>query len=97
MQKLFNFFLINFILKFKQHPINIKNYTAQPHAMVHVAAKFGENTLMRFRVTVRKLNVTDRRTDGRTNIYELRAVFFCLKWPLIKGPFLRNESNLYTI
>ena len=33
--------------------------------MVHVPAKFRENTSMRFRVTVRKLNVTDRQTDGR--------------------------------
>ena len=42
-----------------------KNYTAHPHDMVHVPAKFRENTSMRFWVTVRKLNVTDRRTDGR--------------------------------
>ena len=56
--------------KFKQHSINIKNYTAHPHHLVHVPAKFRENTAMRFWVTVRKLNVTDgqtdRRTDGRT-------------------------------
>ena len=51
--------------KFKQNSINIKNYTAHPHDMVHVPAKFWENTSMRFWVTVRKLNVTDRRTDGR--------------------------------
>ena len=31
--------------------------------MMHVPAKFRENTSMRFRVTVRKLNVTDRQTD----------------------------------
>ena len=41
-----------------------------PHDMMHVPAKFGENTSMLFRVTVRKLNVTekqtDRRRDGRT-------------------------------
>ena len=49
--------------KFKQHSINIKNYTAHPHDMVHIPAKFWENTSMRFWVTVRKLNVTDRRTD----------------------------------
>ena len=46
--------------------------------MVHVPAKFRENTSMRFRVTVRKLNMTDRRTDGRTdggrcNIFRPRA------------------------
>ena len=34
--------------------------------MVHVPAKFRENTSMRFRVTVRKLNVTDRQTERRT-------------------------------
>ena len=32
--------------------------------MVHISAKFQENTSVRFRVTVRKLNVTDRQTDG---------------------------------
>ena len=53
--------------KFKQHSINIKNYTAHPHDLVHVPAKFRENTSMRFLVTVRKLNVTDRQTDGRTD------------------------------
>ena len=45
----------------------MKNYTAHPHDMVHVPAKFRENTAMRFRVRVRKLNMTDRRTDGRTD------------------------------
>ena len=35
--------------------------------MVHIPAKFRENTSMRFRVTVRKLNVTDRWTDRRTD------------------------------
>ena len=34
---------------------------------MHVPAKFRENTGMRFWVTVRKLNVTDRRTDGQTD------------------------------
>ena len=38
--------------KFKQHSINIKNYTAHPHDMVHIPAKFRENTSMRFGVTV---------------------------------------------
>ena len=42
--------------------------------MVHVAAKFRENTSMRFRVTVQKLNVTDRQTDGgRCTISHPRA------------------------
>ena len=49
--------------KFKKHSINIKNYTAHPHDLVHVPAKFRENTGMRFWVTVWKLNVTDRQTD----------------------------------
>ena len=34
--------------------------------MVHVPGKFRENTSMRFRVTVGKLNVTDGQTDRRT-------------------------------
>ena len=53
------------IKKFKQHSINIKNYTAHPHDLVYVPAKFRENTAMRFWVPVRKLNVTD---GGRCNI-----------------------------
>ena len=54
--------------KFKQHSINIKNYTAHPHDKVHIPAKFQENTSMRFWVTVWKLKrdgQTDRQTDGR--------------------------------
>ena len=35
--------------------------------MVHVSAKFRENTSMRFRVTVQKINVTDGRTDRWTD------------------------------
>ena len=38
--------------KFKQHSINIKNYTAHPHDLVHIPAKFRENTSMPFWVTV---------------------------------------------
>ena len=60
-------FFVSKLKKFKQHSINIKNYTAHPHDMVHVPAKFRENTSMRLWVTVRKLNVTDGRTDGRTD------------------------------
>ena len=33
--------------------------------MVHIPAKFRENTAMHFQVTLRKLNMTDRQTDGR--------------------------------
>ena len=53
--------------KFKQHPINIKNYIVHPHDMVHVPAKFWANTALplRYWVTVRKLNVMDRWTDRR--------------------------------
>ena len=54
-----------FIKKFKQHSINIKNYTAHPHHLVHIPAKFRENTAMRFWVTVRKLNVTTVRNTLR--------------------------------
>ena len=57
------------IKKLKQHPISIKKYTAHPYDMVHIPAKFRENTAMRFRVTVRKLNML---TDGQT---EPRGVF----------------------
>ena len=59
-------FLIHkkFIKISKKHSINIKNYTAHPHDLVHVPAKFRENTAMRFWVTVQKLNVTDGQTDG---------------------------------
>ena len=41
-----------------------KLYSTPPD-MVHVPAKFRENTAMRFWVTVQKLNVTDRQTDER--------------------------------
>ena len=69
LKKILNFFFNfnKFHKKFKQHSINIKNYTAHPHDMVHVPAKFRENTSMRFWVTVQKLNVTDRRTDRQTD------------------------------
>ena len=51
-----------------------------------VPAKFRENTAMRFQVTVRKLNVTDRWTDGRTDWNDFWGEFFsdfqaaALKW-----------------
>ena len=63
MHKKKNFFDKKNHNKFKQHPINIKNYTAYPHDMVHVPAKFRENTAMRFWVTVWKLNVMDGQTE----------------------------------
>ena len=50
----------------KKLSINIK-HTAHPHDMVHVPAKFRENTSMRFRVTVQKLNVTNGQTDRQTD------------------------------
>ena len=57
---------IIFFQKFK-HPINIKNYVAHPHDMVHVHATFDMvhvhatfrgNTAMCPRITVRKRNGT---------------------------------------
>ena len=53
--------------KFKQHPINIKNYTAHRHDMVHIdpPGKFRGNSIICLRVTLQKLNVTDRQTDGQ--------------------------------
>ena len=54
----FNHILSSKIHKiFKQHPINIKNYTALPYDMVQVPVKFRENTDMPY--------VMDRRIDGR--------------------------------
>ena len=44
--KKYNTFLLT--KKIKQHPINIKNYTAHPHDMVHIPAKCQENTAMCF-------------------------------------------------
>ena len=64
----FIFFNIHIHKKFKERSINIKNYTAHPHDMVHIPAKFWENISMRFRVTVRKLNVTDGQGGGRCYI-----------------------------
>ena len=65
-KKKFKFYFFKYLKihkKFKQ----FKNYTAHPHHLVHVPAKFRENTAMRFWVTVRKLNVTDGQTDGQTD------------------------------
>ena len=68
-KKFLKFYLFSIFKKFifKQHSINIKNYTAHPHDLVHVSAKFRENKSMHFWVTVRKLNVTGRQTDRRTD------------------------------
>ena len=57
--------ILQYFKKCIQHPINIKIYTTHPHDMVHVPGKFRENTAIRLWVTVRKQNVTDRRTDGQ--------------------------------
>ena len=100
---------------FKQHPNNIKNYTAHPHDMVHIPpinikkytahpqdmvhipAKFRENTVMRVWVTVRKLNVTDRRTDwGRFNIshpgpLERREIKITFRANQLNPPFYRSS------
>ena len=52
--------------KFKQHSINIKNYTAHPHDMVHIPAKFRENTSNAF-LSYSAKTKRDRRTDGQTD------------------------------
>ena len=58
-----------FIKKIKQHYINIKNYTAHPHEMVHAPAKFWEHISIQcffeLQCENEKLNVTDGQTDGR--------------------------------
>ena len=70
-KKILKILFFSIFKKFIKNSNNIpsisKNYTAHPHDLVHVPAKFRENTAMRFWVTVRKLNVTDRQTDGRTD------------------------------
>ena len=52
--------------KFKQHSINIKNYTAHPHDLVHVPAKFRENTFLSYSAKTKRDGQTDGWTDGRT-------------------------------
>ena len=37
--KILFFSIFKKFIKFKQHSINIKNYTAHPHDLVHVSAK----------------------------------------------------------
>ena len=44
-----------------------QEFYSTPHDMVHIPARFRENTSMRVRVTIRKLNVMDRQMDGRTD------------------------------
>ena len=58
-----------------------QNYTAHPHDMVHITAKF--YTLMRFRVTVRKLNVTDRRALQYLPSPDLRHGGNNQTWPIL--------------
>ena len=50
--------------KFKQHPINIKNYTAHHHDMLHIPAKFREYTAMRLWISVKTKRDGQRQTDG---------------------------------
>ena len=52
-KKILKILFFSIFKKFKQHSINIKNYTAHPHDLVHVPAKFQENQSMRLWVTVR--------------------------------------------
>ena len=58
--------------KFKQHPINFKNYTAHPHDMVHVPAKFRENTAMGFELQfeTKRDGQTNEQTDGWTGGFQ---------------------------
>ena len=44
LKKILNITFFSIFKKFKQHFINIKNYTAHPPDIVHVPAKFRENT-----------------------------------------------------
>ena len=107
---LFNFFNISKIhKKLKQHSINIKNYTAHPHDMVHIPAKFRENTSMRFLVTVRKLNVTDGQTDagvaqilnvGNSIKYEENMKYWKQIFNLFSSifqKFITNSNNIPSI
>ena len=62
-----------------------KKLSTPPHDMVHVPAKFRENTSMRFRVTVRKLNATDRQKDRQTDRWTDGGV------AISPGPTARRE------
>ena len=69
--------------------------------MVHVPAKFWENISMRFRVTVRNLNITDGQTDGQGALLYLTCIppslpskvnFVHPKWPInLKWPEMRSK------
>ena len=50
----------NFHHKFKQHSINIKNYTVHPHDMVHIPAKFSS-----YSAKTKRDGQTDIRMDRR--------------------------------
>ena len=60
---------ICFHKKFKQHSINIKNYTAHPHHLVHVPAKFREisNAFLSYSAKTKRDGRTDRQTDRQTD------------------------------
>ena len=78
-------FFFQYLNKFKQNSINIKNYTAHPHDMVHVPAKFRENTSMRFWVTVGKTKrdgQTDRRMGGALQYLRSQACS-ANRWPIL--------------
>ena len=63
--------------KFKQHSINIKNYTAHPHDMVHVPAKFREKYIDAFLSYSAKT-----KRDGRTDVWY--AVGLCIVGLILK-------------
>ena len=85
-----------------------KKYTAHPQDMVHVPAKIRENTAMHFRVTVRKLNVTDRQTDGgrfNSSLGQIMTRYYFIllvavgdnQKHLIYGAFYKFAWNTYVI
>ena len=84
--------------KFKQHSINminIKNYTAHPHDLVHIPGKFRVDTSMHFWVTVRKLNVTDGQTDRWTDRRMRGCCNISRPGPLARQEIIRGYKMLF--
>ena len=83
--------------KIKKHLINIKKYIQHTPIlnMVHVPTKFREKTAMRFRVPVRKLNMTDIQTDWQTDGAHINISH---SGPSNGGRYkvLRKHSNAYS-
>ena len=54
---------------FKQHPINLKNFSAHPHDIVHASAKFWEKyTAMHLRVSAKT------KRDGQTGSVSISPI-----------------------